>query len=201
MRPNAKLNSPACERNKEPLMEVLSPYLQEKMKILEIASGTGQHGFYFTSRFPHITWQPTDVDEDALASIAAWKQEAGENLSDPFYLSCLEEQNWPEPESFDFILNCNMIHISPWETCIGLMKHGSKVLKKGGMLALYGPFFHDMHAPEPSNLSFNESLKSRDSQWGIRQLTDVIAVANDHGFTLEKTIPMPANNMVNLFSL
>ncbi len=193
-----KRHAPATERNREPLLAVLREVLPESGRVLEIASGTGQHAVFFSRAFPRLRWQPTDVEAAALESIAAWRaEEALPNLLAPCVLDAQAER-WPV-EDTDAILCVNMIHIAPWEACQGLMRGAGRVLSPGGLLVLYGPYFVAGQPTAPSNLAFDESLRARDARWGVRELGAVTAEAARHGLTRERVVEMPSNNLTVVF--
>jgi hypothetical protein len=198
MEPDARQHSPACERNRGPILEVLRDALPERGVVLEIASGTGMHGVYFAPRLPSITWQPSDADERALASIEAWRRhEPSPNLLAALRLDVLAPE-WPI-EHADAVFNANMIHISPWECCLALFAGAARVLASSAPLVLYGPFqIGGAHTAE-SNAAFDASLRARDPRWGVRALEDVVRVAEDAGFERERVVAMPANNQTVLF--
>ena len=193
-----RLFSAACERNREPILEVLRQALPEAGLVLEIASGTGMHGVHFAPRLPAIRWQPSDTDEGALSSIAAWREaEPSENLLPAVKLDVVEPM-WPIDQA-DAIFNANMIHISPWICTIGLFEGAARILGPGAPLLLYGPFMVAGAHTAPSNAAFDESLRSRDPRWGIRDQTVVAQTAKDRGFVFERSFGMPANNMILVF--
>lgn len=193
-----KRHAPATERNREPLLEVLREVLPASGTMLEVASGTGQHAAFFAQAFPGLTWQPTDVEPEALESIEAWRSEAGlPNLRAPLVLDACSE-DWPGA-AVDAVLCVNMIHISPWEACQGLMRGASRVLVPGGCLVLYGPYFVEGRPTAPSNLTFDESLRARNPLWGVRELGAVTAEALRHGLERERVVDMPSNNLTVVF--
>ena len=190
--------SPACERNKKAILEVLQQHLPQKAHVLEIASGTGQHAAYFTEKKPRWRIQTTDINPLALASIKAYQTEAErDNFPPPLELSVTDE-SWPV-ETFDAALCCNMIHIAPWEACVGLFKGMNKYLKPGACLILYGPFLQEGIETAESNLKFDQSLKQRDPRWGLRSLEKVEELAERYGFRLKQIHQMPAHNLLIVF--
>lgn len=194
----SKRSSPACERNKKFILEVLQQHLPKEAKLLEIASGTGQHANYFTEQEPGWRIQTTDIDPLALACIQSYQKESKrDNFLPPLKLSVTEE-SWPL-ETFDAALCCNMIHIAPWEACEGLFKGMSQHLKPHACLILYGPFLQKGVETAKSNLRFDESLRQRDSHWGLRSLEKVREVAESFGFQLKQVYQMPANNLSVVF--
>ncbi len=195
---SAKRHAPATERNRKPIAAMLREALPKQGLVLEIASGTGEHAVHFARQFPNIVWQPSDPDPEALSSIEAWRQEAGDaNLLQPFQLDVSAEA-WPLGRA-DAIVCINMVHISPWAAAEGLMRGAGQVLGSGGLLYLYGPYRQAGVETAPSNKAFDLSLKSRNPEWGLRYLEDVAAEAALHGLALEKVVPMPANNLSVLF--
>ncbi len=135
-----KQHAPATTRNREPITEVLRKYLPDQGTVLEIASGTGEHVLYFANEFGHLFWQPSDADRDALVSIDAWAKESiHTNIAQAICLDA-SEHPWPVNDA-DFVICTNMIHISPWRCCEGLMQGAAQVLSQNGVLFLYGPFF------------------------------------------------------------
>jgi SAM-dependent methyltransferase len=191
--------APSTARNREPILEVLRTVLPERGLVLEIAAGGGEHALYCAAALPGLTWRPTDPDETALASIAAWRDHAGtDNLLPPLRLDASAPATWPV-EQADAVVNINMIHISPWAAAEGLMAGAGRVLPEGGVLFLYGPYREDGVETAPSNLAFDASLKSRDRRWGLRRLEDVRDLAAANGMTLERRLAMPANNLSLVF--
>lgn len=197
--PPGALASPSTARNREPILAALRPHLPPSGLVLEIASGAGEHAVHNAAALPHLQWQPTDPDDAALASIAAWRAHAAlPNLLPPLRLDAASPHTWPV-ERADAVVNINMIHISPWAAAEGLMAGAARVLPSGGLLFLYGPFIEAEVSTAPSNLDFDASLRSRDPAWGIRRLEDVAALAGRYGMTQEARIAMPANNLSLVF--
>jgi cyclopropane fatty-acyl-phospholipid synthase-like methyltransferase len=193
-----KQHAPATARNREPIGDVLSRALPPSGVVLELAAGSGEHSIYFAARFAHLDWQPTDVSGAALASIAAWRDEAAlPNLRAPLRLDVCDS-TWPV-ERVDAITCINMIHISPWQATLGMFGGAATVLAPGALLYLYGPYRFDGAFTAVSNEQFDRSLRERDPQWGVRDVRDVTAVATTAGFELREVIAMPANNHSLLF--
>lgn len=190
-------SAPAALRNREPIAEVLREWLPEHGLVLEIASGTGEHVVHFAGRFPNLEWQPSDVNAAALGSIAAWCAQSGLlNIRDPFQLDA-SSSSWPITRA-DAVLSINMVHISPWASALGLVDGAARLLAPNGPLILYGPWLADQIATAPSNLEFDENLKARDPEWGLRRVEDFAAAAAERGLRLEATRAMPANNLMLL---
>ena len=160
-------SAPAALRNREPIAAVLAEWLPAGGIVLEIASGTGEHAAYFAERFPDLDWQPSDLHPDALASIAAWRDEVGlPNLRSPLALDAAASE-WPV-ERADAVLSINMVHISPWAAALGLLDGAARILRAGSPLILYGPWLMEGAPTAPSNLDFDADLKARDPEWGLR---------------------------------
>jgi SAM-dependent methyltransferase len=190
--------APAAERNKLAIFEVLRDVITRPATLLEIASGTGQHAAFFARALPDVTWQPSDADAAALASISAYRIEAGlPNLRPPILLDASAEP-WPI-DAADYVLCSNMIHISPWRAGQGLLRGAARILPPAGLLILYGPFVVDGDFISDSNVAFDRELRAQNPEWGIRELRDVERAAKDVGLVLERVVPMPANNRVVLF--
>ena len=193
--------APATQRNRQPILEVLSQVLPVNCNVLEIASGTGEHAAFFASHLPGCQWIPSDPNPLARASIDAWRDYFSLTNLYPTLDINAEDSSWKiEPNlPINALVNINMIHISPWSTCLGLMAGANQILAKDNILYLYGPFKIDGRHTAPSNLAFDRSLQSQNSAWGVRNLEDVIDVAKTQGFTLLKTVQMPANNLSVVF--
>lgn len=186
--------SPAAERNRGPILDVLRRVLPERGLVLEIASGTGQHVAHFAANLPGLEWQPSDPNAECHASINGWVRAAGlANVRPPLTLDAAREP-WPV-NAADAIVCINMVHISPWAATKGLMLGAGKRLPPGGVLYLYGPYKYGGAHTAPSNAEFDESLRARNPDWGVRNLEDVVALAADHGLEFVETVEMPANNL------
>jgi hypothetical protein len=198
---DARLSSPSTSRNKGPLLEALRAELDGPARVLEIASGTGEHAVHFCTALPQLSWQPSDIAEDALKSIEAWREATGlAAIAAPLQLDVTADRWWTAvPGKVNFILCCNMVHISPWATTPGLMAGAGALLPVGGKLALYGPFSRAGVHTAASNEAFDQSLKSRDPAWGVRDRDDVAREAKGAGLRLIREVDMPANNLVLLF--
>lgn len=204
-------DAPAARRNREPILVVLARWLEAPARVLELASGTGQHAVYFARRLPHLAWQPSDTDDLALASIAAWTQEEGaSNVAAPIRLD-VGDARWPEvlasapngaeasEGGFDAIFNANMIHIAPWNVAVGLFAGAGRVLDEHGLLFLYGPFRIGGAHTAPSNEAFDADLRRRDPEWGVRDLEAVENLAKRSHLHLVERNDLPANNQLVVF--
>lgn len=198
------LYAPATGRNREPILEVLLQILPSTGTILEVASGTGEHAVFFAPRLKPRKWLPSDPNPQSRASIAAWSAKVpSKNLYPPIDIDA-SAPIWKLPlidnTPIVAIVNINMIHISPWSACLGLMAGANRILPPGGILYLYGPFKQHGHTA-PSNAAFDESLRAQNSEWGVRDLDDVVAAAKTQNLTLLQILEMPANNISVVFKL
>lgn len=196
-------HAPAALRNRGPILAILRTVLPASGSVLEIGSGSGEHAAYFAGELPGIVWQPSDVAEANLASITAWASEAAPaNLRPPLRLDAASPP-WPgvTPASFDAVLCVNVIHIAPWRVCQGLLAGAAWALGPSGVLVLYGPYRRSGRHTAPSNAAFDRSLREQDPSFGVRDLDEVEAEAKAHGFRLETTVEMPANNLTVVFRL
>ena len=188
----------AADRNKGPLLEVLRRVLPDRGRVLEIASGTGQHAVHFARALPGLSWQPTDVDPEALASIAAHREEAAlPNRLAPQRLD-VTRRPWPVARA-EAVVCINLLHIAPGAVTEALFAGARAVLPPGAPLLTYGPYRRDGRHTAPSNARFDAALRARNPEWGVRDLEAVVEVARDAGFDWEEAIPMPANNFTLLF--
>jgi hypothetical protein len=194
---DARREAPATARNRDAILAVLREVLPVSGRVIEIASGTGEHAVHFAGALPDLIWQASDPDPGALASIEAWRAEAGlANLPPPIALDAAGV--WPEI-SVEAVVCINMIHISPWAATEGLMAGAAKVLDSGRPLVLYGPYRRHDRALEPSNAAFDEDLKRRNPEWGLRSVETVRACALDHDLAFDQLVEMPANNLMLVF--
>jgi SAM-dependent methyltransferase len=198
MASDPRIYRPHVVRNRDPILDVLRRVLPTTGTVLEVAAGSGEHAAYFAKALPHLTWQPTDPDPEALASIAAHRAGAdASNLLSPLLLD-VTATDWPI-ERANAVVCANMIHIAPWAACEGLIAGAARILPAGGILYLYGPYKIGGRHTAPSNQAFDDDLRERNPLWGIRDLADLAALAARHGFTLAETVPMPANNLSVIF--
>jgi SAM-dependent methyltransferase len=188
-----RLHAPAFLRNGDPIRDALRGVLPERGVVLEIASGSGEHILHIARAFPHLSFQPTDRDPSALASIDSWAvDQALTNLRQAELLDAADT-DWPIAQA-DAILCINMVHIAPWAATLGLFRNAARLLPPGGRLTLYGPFDRTGLPLAPSNMAFDADLRARDPAWGIRHLDTLTAHAA--GFTPPDIIEMPANNIL-----
>jgi len=198
MADDPRLSAPAALRNRAPILDVLREVLPPAGTVLEVASGTGEHAVHFARALSALTWQPSDPSPEARESIAGWAEHEGlANVRPPLSLDAASP-GWPLARA-DAVVCINMIHISPWVACIGLMAGAGRVLGRGAPLVLYGPFRRADRPLEPSNAAFDADLKRRDPRWGLRDLAEVEAAAAGQGLRLERVVEMPANNLSVVF--
>ena len=196
MSQDARQHAPSVARNRDPIWEVLKPELPQRGLVLEVASGSGEHMVHFAKlASPELTFQPSDLDAAARASIDAWAAaEALSNVRPALALDATAE-TWPVARA-DVVLCFNMIHIAPWEAAVGLIAGAGRILQPGGLLFLYGPFKREGRHTAPSNAAFDRDfLKARNPAWGVRDLEAVAALADGSGFGAAQVHEMPANNL------
>jgi len=192
--------SPSTARNRERLLTVLQRVLPAEARVLEIASGTGEHAVFFAAAMPGWRWQPSDPDADARESITAWMEAEGlANVAPPIALD-VRDAAWGVEGPFDAIVAINMIHISPWEATLGLMAGAGRLLREGGLLVTYGAYKRAGRHTAPSNEQFEQWLKARDPSFGVRDMADVEAAAMARGLRLREVVEMPANNFSLVFA-
>lgn len=199
---DARQYAPATQRNREPILKILSAVFPPQSNVLEIASGTGEHAAYFAAQLD-CRWIPSDPNPLARESIVAWKDSCSlNNLELPLSIDVTVD-GWYQSlkdREINTIVNINMIHISPWQACLGLIEGAEQILPLGGILYLYGPYKRDGEHTAPSNASFDRSLRDRNVLWGIRDLSTVVETAAAKNLKLQKVIPMPANNLSIIFT-
>ncbi len=191
------MESPAAARNRQPILDVLRGAIPEHARILEIASGTGEHAIHCAAAIPGWEWQPSDTRNEALASIEAWRAHCGTpNIRPAVYLDATGD--WPSGHR-DALIAINLIHIAPWTVTRALMAGAARYLRPGGILALYGPFQEGGEHTGAGNRAFDADLRSRDPRWGIRDLDAVTAEAAAQGLYRADVVTMPADNRTVLF--
>ncbi len=190
--------SSAADRNKQAILEQLAAVLPAEGLIAEIASGPGQHIMYFAEQHPALSWQPTEPDDDLRGSIVR-NIELGElnNVLPPLKLNVLDE-HWQLPQ-VDVIFNANMIHVSPPAATGALLAGVGRHLKPLGRYFQYGPFIHQGEFNSEGNRAFHRTLGETNPDWGLREIDDVIQLAETNGLMLEQKIDMPANNTSLIF--
>ena len=193
-----RLRYTATDRNSAPILDVLRAILPTRGLAVDFASGSGEHAVYFARQLPALEFQPTDINPQALDSIAAWTaSEQLTNIRPPLFLDAASP-DWPIAAA-DAALCVNMIHIAPWSATLGLLAGAAKILPTGAPLYLYGPYVRAGVETAPSNLAFDADLKRRNADWGLRDLADVAQAAAKAGFGPPVVIDMPANNLSVVF--
>jgi SAM-dependent methyltransferase len=190
--------APSAERNKGPILEILARVLPSSGTVLEIGSGTGQHVAHFAKALPSLAFQPSEMDVSRHASIAAWVRDEGLRNVEPPLAFDVATLPWPVRKA-DAIVCINVIHISPWEATLALMKGAGTLLPDGGVLVTYGPYRRSGMHTAPSNEAFDASLRARDPRWGVRDIENVVAAAAVNRLVHIETVPMPANNFMLVF--
>ncbi len=193
-----RLHAPAVARNRDPILAVLRGILPAKGLVLEIASGSGEHAAHFAAAFSGLTFQPSDPNPGARASIDAWTAVTGLPNIRPAVALDASRQPWPLSWA-DAILCINMVHISPFAATEGLFRQAYDLLQPGAPLYLYGPFLREDVETAPSNLAFDAQLRAQDQEWGLRDLADVAALARENEFSAPHIVEMPANNLSVIF--
>lgn len=195
MNDDPRRHSPAAERNAAPILAELQRLLPPRGRLLEIASGTGQHAARFSAGLPGWQWQPSDFEAEALPSIEAWC-EGLDRVRRPLRLD-VTAAAWPGVDAaVDAIFCANMIHIAPGSCCVGLMRGAARHLAAHGLLITYGPYLEDDVAISLGNAAFDADLRTRDPAWGLRRREDVAAEAGRSGLVLRERVAMPANNLL-----
>ncbi len=189
----------ATGRNKDCIEEVLSRIIKKKGSILEIGSGSGEHGVFFQKRFPEIIWQTSDPELVHRKSISSWieYEKLDKKMPQPLDID-VDKIPWKIPldlaDSLQGIVSINMIHVAKWTCTESLFRESGKLLNKGKFLILYGPFKIGNEHISQSNYFFDNSLKIKNNFWGVRNLEAVSDEAKQNGFFEEDIINMPANN-------
>ncbi len=197
-----RMFSPSASRNAAPILAVLERVLPRPGAVLEIGCGTGEHAVCFAGAMPDLTWLPSDVDAASRVSTAAWIRFAAlGNVLAPRDID-VRAGSWgvEDRSPFDVILSLNMIHIAPWSACEGLFAGAGRLLRPGGLLVLYGPFMRDGVHNAPSNAAFDASLKARNPDWGVRDLSDLKRLAEAARLRPQEPVEMPANNRIVVFT-
>jgi hypothetical protein len=202
---DGRLDAPAFHRNREAIQSVLERYLTEKSGgAVEVGSGTGQHVVEFARQFPRITWWPTDLNDNHLASIEAWRQHSRLSNIRPAMRLDVSDPAWgnamkTEAGELLAVFCANVIHIAPWQVAEGLLAGAGDALRQSGMLFLYGPFMRGGKHTSDSNATFDESLRQGNPEWGVRDVEAVERLADGAGLSLVEIAEMPANNLTLIF--
>jgi hypothetical protein len=205
---DGRLDAAAFHRNHQPIWAVLQKFLSGKSgDVVEAGSGTGQHVVHFARHTPDITWWPSDLNEQHLKSIAAWRAYSDlPNIRPPLRIDLTDPAWSPElhdgsgPGELLAVFCANVIHIAPWRVAEGLFAGAARYLRADGRLFLYGPFKRDGKHTALSNAVFDTSLRERDAEWGVRDIADLQKLAASVGLVLKDAAEMPANNMMLVFA-
>ena len=190
--------SAACERNKDPILEVLRLRFADRTQVLEIGSGTGQHAVHFARALEHLTWHPTEQLAYLPDLAERVKLEGSRNLRTPTLLD-VRQAVWPV-RSVDAIFTANTLHIMSWPEVTALFGGVGAVLAPGGVLCVYGPFRYAGRYTSDSNLEFDRMLQERDPQSGLRDIQAINALAEQYGLRLDADHDLPANNRLLVFT-
>jgi hypothetical protein len=192
-----KRHAPATERNRDVIAQTLARVLPTEGLILEVASGTGEHVVHFAKMFPALTWQPSDPDPIALASINAWRADSKvPNVRPAMLLDA--SADWPIAQA-DAVVCIDMTHISPWAATVGLLRNAARLLPQSAVLFIYGPYNQRDVPLADSNAAFDAALRQQNALWGLRFVDDITAEAYTSGLHLDSVIDMPANNLSLIF--
>jgi cyclopropane fatty-acyl-phospholipid synthase-like methyltransferase len=195
-----RLFSPATARNREPILAVMQRVFPAQGRVLEIASGSGEHAMFVARAMPGLAWQPSDPGAEARASIADWIAHDGlANVQAPLDID-VRAADWGVSAPFDAVVAINMIHYAPWEATPALFAGAARLLRAGGIVFLYGPYKRGGRHTAPSNEAFEAWLKDRDPSFGVRDLGEVEAEARHNGFSFSEIVEMPANNLSVVFA-
>ena len=205
--PDGRLDAPAFHRNHEAIRAVLLRFLADKSgDVVETGSGTGQHVVDFARHMPGIVWWPSDLNEQHLKSIAAWRAHAGlENIRPPLRIDlsdpawCSPMHDGTGPKNLLAVFCANVIHIAPWRVAEGLFAGAGRYLPSGGRLFLYGPFKRGGKHTAISNAVFDTSLREGNPEWGVRDIEALERLAGPSGLALVEIAEMPANNLILVF--
>lgn len=197
-----RLYAPATARNRDCILDVLKAHHPGHGTLLEVASGSGEHAVHMAHHFDGAYWQPSDIDPEKVASIDAWRAEGITDALLPairFDALADDMTSLDLPAPLTAVMAVNLIHIAPWTVAQALVAKAASALENDGLLFLYGPYKQGGGHTAPSNESFDQSLKSRDARWGVRDLEAVTDLACTAGFTSPVVIDMPANNLSVIF--
>jgi SAM-dependent methyltransferase len=190
--------SAACERNKDPILEVLRVRFANRTQVLEIGSGTGQHAVYFAQELAHLTWHPTEQLAYLADLTERVKLEGPRNLRPPMLLD-VRQAVWPV-RGVDALFTANTLHIMSWTEVMALFNGIGTVLAPAGVLCIYGPFRYSGRYTSDSNREFDQMLQERDPQSGLRDIEAVRPLADQYGLHLDADLDLPANNRLLVFT-
>jgi cyclopropane fatty-acyl-phospholipid synthase-like methyltransferase len=189
-------SSPACARNRAPILAVLQPWLADRRHVLEIGSGTGEHAVHFAAAMPQLVWQTSDR-ADYLPGIRAWLDHA-QLTNTPPTVTLDVNGRWPQGP-FDAVFTANTLHIMGWPEVERLFAALPAVCSPDARLAIYGPFHENGRPTSDSNAAVDAALRARDPRMGLRDRAAVDDLAAASGFKLQRAVPMPSNNLCMLY--
>jgi len=188
----------SCLRNQTPIAHALLPLLQDRQRLLEIASGTGQHAVYLANRLPHLIWQCSDLPE-CLPGIRLWAEEAvHRNIPEPIVLD-VRQTDWPASGHYDAVFTANSIHFIGLDKVVALLSGVGNLLTKGALFCVYGPFNQHSRFTSEGNQQLDAWLKSRDAESGIKDIETVLNLCAEQSLIHQNTLSMPANNLMLVF--
>ncbi|MEH6404874.1 MAG: DUF938 domain-containing protein [Sneathiella sp.] len=204
MTEDKRIFAPSTARNRDAIYGVLKEKLPSNGTVLELASGSGEHGAFFAPLFPSLQWQPSNFDEEHLRSARAWQEFTGASNFLPVVKLDATSNLWPVEDRYSHgpitaVFNANMIHISPWQVCQGLLAGAGRILRPGGKVFLYGPFKVKGEHTSQSNEQFEKWLTNQSSEFGVRDIERVTEEAALNDLTHLESCPMPSNNFIQIF--
>jgi cyclopropane fatty-acyl-phospholipid synthase-like methyltransferase len=189
---------PATLRNRDPILSIIQQHLPETGYILETASGTGEHLTYFAQKYPLLQWQPSDKNDELFWGIRTRSKNIP-NVLPPKIIDVTKTDPMILNQQYDAIFNINMIHISPWQACLDFFSLAARIIKSTGLIYMYGPYKKQGQHTSYSNETFDTNLRTQNPAWGVRDMEEVISVADNNGFYIHQIEPMPANNYSLVF--
>ena len=183
----------SCDQNRDVIFSVIEPLLAQSYSVLEIGSGTGQHAVYFSQKLPHLTWQTSDRTEN-IGGIKLWLTDSGQQQPEPVVLD-VSQKTWPDLEC-DTVFTANTCHIMNQDSVAAMFRGVGKLLPDGGQFIIYGPFNYNQQYTSQSNERFDQWLKSRDPESGIRHFEELNHLSEQAGMHLVNDFAMPANNRI-----
>ena len=195
---SVKQHAPQADRNKGHIVDVLKRVLPDSGMALEVGSGTGQHVIHFARQFPELTWQPTDYDQVAIASIESYRREARlKNVREPLLLE-VRKKLWGNG-LLDAVLAVNLVHVTSWSVCEGLFDGARRHLRPSGVLFLYGPFKQNGGFTNADDAALDAALRSRNADWGLRDIEAVAALGTARNLLVEQAVDLPGGQLGVVF--
>lgn len=195
---SVKQHAPQADRNKGPIVDVLKRVLPDSGMALEVGSGTGQHVIHFARQFPRLTWQPSDYDQVAIASIESYRRESRlKNVREPLLLE-VRKKLWGNG-LLDAVLAVNLVHVTSWSVCEGLFDGARRHLRPSGVLFLYGPFKQNGGFTNADDAALDAALRSRNADWGLRDIEAVAALGTARNLLVEQAVDLPGGQLGVVF--